>query len=274
MPLRLGLLVFVLVLAGGCGSSGPVTFGSAQEAYSRATAEYEEGDYERAIEYLRSTLDFGRTGELADDAQLLLARAYARDGQYLLAGNEYTRFVEFYRTDPRVERASFERIEAYAALSPRFELDQTDTRQALTYIALFEQRYPQSEFADEVAAVADGLREKLARKQYEAGRLYERREMYEAAAYTYRQVLADYPTSDYADEALLGALRSQTLYAENSVRGRQTDRFREALAVYDQLVTLFPQSPLLGEAEDWYDRAFGGFRDAGGEIPGVTASGE
>ena len=274
MPVRLGLLAFALTLLAACGSSGPVTFDSAQEAYNRGAAEYERGKYDRAVEYLRSALDFGRTGDLADDAQLLLARAYAKDRQYLLAGNEYTRFIEFYRADPRVERAAYERIEAYAALSPRYELDQTDTRQALTYVALFDQQFPQSEFADEVAAVADRLREKLARKLYEAGRLYERREMYEAAAYTYRQVLADYPTSAYADDALLGALRAQTLYAENSVRARQQERYREALDIYQQLVTLFPQSPLLAEAEDVYDEAYQGFRATGGELTSATPAGQ
>jgi outer membrane protein assembly factor BamD len=273
MPVRLGVLVLAALLMGGCGSSGPTTFSSAQEAYDRATTAYEEERYERAIEYFRATLDFGRTGELADDAQLLLARAYAADRQYLLAGNEYTRFIEFYRADPRVEQAAYERIEAYAALSPRYELDQTDTRQALTYVALFEQQFPQSEFVDEVAAVADRLREKLARKQYEAGRLYERREMYEAAAYTFRQVLADFPTSEYADDALFGALRSLTLYAENSIQTRQSDRFRDALAVYDQMTTLFPQSALLEDAQDWYDRAYSGLQEVGGDVAGAATSG-
>ena len=274
MPVRPGLLVLVVSLLAGCGSSGPPTFGSAQEAYDRAAAEYERERYDRAVEYLRAALDFGRTGELADDAQLLLARAYAKDRQYLLAGNEYTRFIEFYRADPRVERAAYERIEAYAALSPRFELDQTDTRQALTYVALFEQQFPQSEFADEVAAVADRLREKLARKEYEGGRLYERREMYEAAVTYYRNVLAEYPTSAYADDALLGALRAQTLYAENSVRARQQERYREALDVYQQLATLFPQSPLLPEAEGVYDQAYRGFRATGGEVTSVAPAGQ
>lgn len=267
---RPGLLVLAAALLVGCGG-GPVTFGSAQEAYDRGSEEYERGRYDRSIEYLRAALDFGRTGELADDAQLLLARAYAKDRQYLLAGTEYTRFIEFYRTDPRVERAAFERIEAYAAMSPRFELDQTDTRQALTYIALFEEQYPQSEFAEEAAALADGLREKLARKQFESGRLYERRELYEAAVIAYRDVLADYPTSAYADDALLGALRAQILFAENSVRSRQGDRFREALDIYDQLGTLFPQSPAMPEAQELQARASQGLRNAGGDDQ--TASG-
>ena len=268
MPLRSGLLVLALVLAG-CGG-GPPTFSSAQAAYDQGAAEFERGRYDRAVEYLRTALDFGRTSELADDAQLMLARAYAGDRQYLLAGNEFTRFIEFYRTDPRIEQAAYERIQAYAALSPRYELDQTDTRQALNYIRLYLQQYPESPNAVAAAELAETLREKLARKMLESGRLYERRELYEAAVLTYRDVLTEYPTSDYADDALLGAVRAQIAFADNSVPDRQAERYDEAVQIYQQLISIFPQSPLLPEAEALYDRAYRGYRASGGE---ATASG-
>jgi len=263
MPIRLGLLVLVALTLAACGG-GPTTFSTAQEAYDRGMADVERGKYALAIEHLRASLDFGRTGELADDAQLALARAYASDGQYLLAGNEFTRFIEFYRTDPRVEQAAYERIEAYAALSPRYELDQTDTRTALSYIRAFVQQYPQSEKRAEAEALAAELREKLARKQYETGRLYARREYYDAAVIAFRDVLTEYPTSAYADDALLGAVEAQTDYAAGSVQNRKQARYREALDFYDQLVTLFPTSPLLNEAQALYDAAYAGWRAAGG----------
>lgn len=264
MPLRSGLLALVVVALGGCGG-GPTTFGSAQEAYDRGAEAAERGKHALAAEYLRAALDFGRTGELADDAQLALARAYAADRQYLLAGNEFTRFIEFYRTDPRVEQAAYERIQAYAALSPRYELDQTDTRQALSYIRIYLQQYPASSNVPAAESLAAELREKLARKEYQGGRLYERREYYEAAVIKYRGVLDEYPSSVYADEALLGALRAQTAYADGSIRDRQLSRYRSALDLYDQLTTLFPQSPVLVEAQELYDRAYRGWRTAGGE---------
>ncbi len=263
MPLRSGLLLAFVVLAG-C-SGGPETFSSAQAAYDRGVEAFERERYDRAIEYLRAALDFGRTSELADDAQLYLARAYAGDRQYLLAGNEFTRFIEFYRGDPRIEQAAFERIEAYAALSPRYELDQTDTRQAIAYVQLYLQQYPQSPNAEAAALIASTLREKLARKLYETGRLYERRELYEAATLTYRDVLAEYPTSDYVDDALASAVRSQTLYAEGSIPSLQNARYQEAVQIYDQLLTLFPDSPVLTEAQADYERAYQGWLATGGE---------
>ena len=252
-----GALFAGAVLAG-CGGSGAVTADSAEEAFARAEEALARRKYDRAVELYRTTLDFGRSGDTADDAQLGLARAYAGSRQYLLAGAEFTRFVELYRADPRVEDAAYERILAYAALSPTYELDQTDTATAIQYIDGFLRQYPAGAHSAATAELLADLREKLARKQYEEGRLYERRDLFEAAVISYTGLLATYPTSAYADDAMLGALRTQVSFADNSVRARQSARYGEALRLYDRLTSLFPQSPTLAEAQTLYDRAYRG----------------
>lgn len=261
-PLLLTALAFAAGILAACSAPGSLSADSPDQAFEEGTAAFEDGDYEKAVGYFKLVLDFGRTGELADDAQLQLARAYAEGGQYLLAGSEYTRFIEFYRNDPRVEEAAFERIRAYAELSPPFPLDQTDTRQALGYIDQFRARYSESAFDAEVQTIRERLRMKLANKEYETGRLYERRDLYEAAVLTYTNVLEQYPTSPYADDALLGAIRAQVDLADNSVSSRQVGRYQQALDLYDRFVQLFRSSPLTAEAEALYDRAFEGRRKA------------
>lgn len=261
----------VPMLAAGCGSSGAVAT-SGEDAYARGLESFERRRYARAIELFRQALDFGRTSDIADDAQLYLARAYAGDRQYLLAATEYSRFIGFYRTDPRLEDASYERIQAYADLSPSYELDPTPTIEAIRYIGEFLRQYPASERTAEATALLTTLREKLARKQYEAARLYERRELYEAAGMAYAAVLTDYPTSAYADDAAVGQLRAAVAYAEGSIAARQPERFREALRLYDQVVTLYPATPLLREAEAAYDRAYRGLRATGADVPAEAAS--
>ena len=176
----------------------------------------------------------------------------------MLAGNEYTRFVEFYRTDPRVEQAAFERIQAYAALSPNYDLDQTDTRRAIQYIEQFQREYPESEHSVAAAELRAELRARLARKQYEAARLYARRDYYEAAVIAFQSVLEEYPESEYADDALMGALENQVLFADNSIPARQKERYDEAIRIYNQFISIFPSSPYVGAAEAQYDRAYRG----------------
>jgi outer membrane protein assembly factor BamD len=257
----LAALLTLSALAG-CGGTGPATAASAEEAVQRGNTAMEARRYDRAVEHFAAALDFGRATAVAREAQLGLARALAGDRQHLRAGQEYTRFIEFYPDDPRREEVEFERVRTYAALSPQYELDQTDTQTAIDYIRVYLQRYPSGAHTTEAAALLDVLTEKLARKRYESARLYERRDLYEAAVLTYRSVLEDYPASTWADDAMVGALRAQVRFAEESVLSRQAERFAAAVEIYGRIQEVFPNSPLLPEAAVLRDRAEAGRRSA------------
>ena len=253
-PLLAGLLVVLLLPA--C-SSSRLRYDSPREAYEKGMADFERERYQRAAEYFLAVLSFGRAGEYADDAQLHLARSYGESGQYILAASEYTRFSEVYRTDPRVADAEFERAQA-SSQSPGYQLDQTQTQAAVMSLQLFVNRFPDHEKRAEAERTIAELRAKMARKAYESGTLYERRELYEAAAITYERAFQDYPDADYADDSLLGAIRMYVTYADQSVSVRQAERYRKAIDLYERFVDIFPTSAKLREAEDLYTRAING----------------
>ncbi len=246
------LLLFVVLSLSACAGSGRLRYDSPQEAYEKGMAAFEKGRYERAIEYFQATFDYGRTHEYADDAQLMLGRAYFASKQYILAASEYSRFVELYRADPRAADAEYERAEAYAAQAPNYELDQTATEQAIQYYQLFINRYPEHDKAAPAEAQIRRLRGKIARKAFEAGQLYERRELYEAAAMTYERAFSDYPDTEWADDALVGAIRAYKLYADESIAARQAERYQKALENYERFIQIYPDSPLRTVAEDLY----------------------
>ncbi|GIV59427.1 outer membrane protein assembly factor BamD [Rhodocaloribacter litoris] len=252
--LRLPLLVLTTaVVLAGCSGTGRLRYETPQEALEKGMALYEEGKYDRAILYLQGVFDFGRTHEYAADAQLYLARAYYANEDYLLAASEYNRFVQIYRSDPRVPDAEFELAMTYYKRSPPYPLDQTDTEAAIERFQLFLNRYPNHPKVAEAEAYIRELREKLARKQYEAGRLYERRELFEAAARSYEAAFDRYPDTSWADDALVGAMRAYIAFSDQSIRARQRERLQPALEHYERLIQLFPESPLLKEAEALYE---------------------
>ncbi len=256
MKLRLVLVIFPVLLGlAACSGTKELTVEDPETIYKKGLAYFEQGKYSRAIETFQEVFTFGRAHQWADDAQLYLARAYFMNKEYLLAANEFSRFIELYPTDPRAVDAEFERALCYYYLSPPYELDQTDTEHAITYFRLFMTRYPNHPKAAEAGQKIQELTDKLAHKLYAAGQLYERRELYEAAGFTYERVLDRYPASSWTDDALLGAVRAYTLFAEASIPSRQKERFEQAINVYLKFVQLFPQSPLLKEAEKYYQRA-------------------
>ena len=265
------LLGVVLFLAG-CAGTGRLRYESAQEAFQKGMELYDSGKYERAAEYFQAVFDFGRTHEWAADAQLYLARSYYENGEYILAASEYNRFAQIYRTDPRRADAEFERALSYYELSPPYQLDQTDTERAVEQFRLFMQRFPDHSLVDEAQEKVIELREKMAHKQFETGGLYERRELYHAAAISYETTFDQYPDTPWADDALLAAIRAYIAYSDQSIQARQPERLRKAVENYQRLVQVFPESPLVDEAEDLYEQAAARLRALDEEVPALAGS--
>lgn len=248
----------------GCSGSGKARYDSPEEAYTTGKQYFEEGKYLRAIEFLQGSFDFGPTHEFAADAQLMLARAYAANRDYLLAAHEYSRFIQIYRLDPRIAEAEYEYAMTFFHQSPRYQLDQTDTEKAVRQFQLFIDKYPMSPLVADAEEKITVLREKLGRKGYETGRLYERRDLYQAAAVSYEQVFDKYPDTQWADDALLGAVRVYILYADNSVESKMEERYAKAVENYQRLRQLFPTESVTSEAEQL-------LRDAGLFSEGLAA---
>ncbi len=251
------VLLLALLALSACSGAGRIRYDSPDDAYAKGLRLFEEGKYERAVPFFQGVFDYGRTSEVAADAQLYLARAHFEARDYILAASEYSRFVNTYRTNPNVEAAMFERAVSYHHLSPQYALDQTNTRQAITYLQLFLDRFPDSDLKGEAEEYLRVLREKLARKAYESAGLYERRGIYEAAALSYERVFDTYPDTQWADDALLGAMRSYLAFADLSIESRQPERLQLAIDNYTRLVELFRDSPLVKEAETFYETASG-----------------
>lgn len=263
-------LLTVIMLLAGCAGSGRVRYDSAQDAFDKGKAAYERGNYQRAIEYFQGVFNYGRTGQIAADAQLFLARSYVGNGEYILAANEFSRFTEIYRNDPRRADAEFERAMAYYKLSPAFELDQSDTERAINTFMLFISRFPNAPQVPEAQKYIEELTDKMAHKQYAAAELYERRELYEAAAITFEGVFDKYPGTQWADDALLGALRSYLLFSEQSVEQKVPERLQKAVDNYRRMTQIFPDSPLMGTARQLGERAIR--RLAAAQAPDSTSA--
>lgn len=246
------LTLTLAVLLSACAGSGRLRYDTPEEAFTKGLAEFEDGDFERATEYLQGVFDFGRTHQWAADAQLLLARAYRQNEEFLLAANEYTRFTQIYRSDPRIPDAEYELAMTYYDRSPHYRLDQTDTERAIVQFQLFIERYGSNPLVADAQSRITELRGKLAQKQIHTAQLYERREYYNAAAVSYEAAFDRFYDTEYADDALLGAMNAYYEYALLSIQVRQKERLEKAEENYDRLIQIFPDSPLVKEAEAIY----------------------
>ena len=258
--MRISAFVPVLLLAllgalVGCSGGTQLTYSGPEEAYKKGVAEMEDEDYQQAIRFFRAVFEYGRGNEWGPDARFKLAMAQRELGKHLVAANEFQRFTQLYRNDELLPEAEFERANSYYLRSPAYRLDQSDSEKAISLFRLFIDRYPNHDRVPEAEEKINELRAKLARKKHDAGRLYERRNMWQAATTVYERAFDQYPDTPWADDALLGAVRTYIRYADRSVESKQAERYQKAIENYNRLTQLFPESNLLGRAEDLYSEA-------------------
>ncbi|MEQ8525570.1 outer membrane protein assembly factor BamD [Gracilimonas sp.] len=228
---------------------------SVEVAYQKAMAFYEEGDYGEAANAFDTVTRVARGTEYGQDAQYYLAESYYKDRQYLLAASEYDRYVSYFPQDERRPEIEFKSAMCFYKLSPRYKLDQAQTRKAIDRFRLFNNRYPDHERVQEAAARIDELREKLAHKSYEAARFYVRTEQYRAATIYLDKTIDQYPESKWAERALVDQIQTYIDYADNSVANKQAERYSKAIENYEKFLQLFPESKLREEVENYHDEA-------------------
>ncbi|WP_340105035.1 outer membrane protein assembly factor BamD [Rhodohalobacter sp. 8-1] len=224
-------------------------------AFNKAKAQYDAEEWSSAASAFETVVSIGRGTDLGQEAQFLLAESYYNNKRYLLAASEYDRYATFYPRSERRELVDFKAAVCYYKLSPRYRLDQSYTRQALERFRLFNSRYPNSERVAEASEYITELRNKLARKQYEAAEFYKRTSRFNAAIVYYDLVLDNYPESRWAEEALVDKIEAYILYADNSIPASQLGRYESAVSSYETYLQLFPSGDNRSRAEDLYDRA-------------------
>lgn len=228
---------------------------SIEVAFEKAKNQFDNENYTEAARAFETVVSIGRGTDIGQEAQYYLAESYYNDGRYLVAASEYNRFAQFYPNSPRREEVDFKEALCYYNLSPRYKLDQTYTNRSIENFRLFLSRYPNSERAEEAGEYITEMREKLARKTYEAAEFYKRTSRYNSAAIYYNRVIDQYPETSWAERALVDQIESYILYADNSIETRQEERYRLAIESYETYLQLFPRGDYRSRAEDLVDRA-------------------
>jgi len=109
---------------------------------------------------------------------------------------EFERLTQSYPNSPFAEESRFlQGYSSYRASAP-WNLDQASTKEALQRLKEFAETYPQSPYADSARAYSDSCTEKLAKKEFEAAKFYEKIAQYDAAIVYLKAVAEDFPQSN------------------------------------------------------------------------------
>ncbi|MGA7159539.1 MAG: outer membrane protein assembly factor BamD [Bacteroidota bacterium] len=223
----------------GCGSSKETEYLSAEERYTDAMAKFKKENYLEASEDFKTVTVQYPGSSFADSAQFFIGECRYRREEYILSASEYDLLIRTMPSSPLVLKARYMKAMSNYALSPKSELDQKFTQEAIDDFQTFIEYYPADSLAKVAAAKIVELNNKLAKKEYDNGKLYYQLEYYKAAIEYFDVVLDRYHDSDYADDALLGkalALRERRDYAK-------------ALEAINLFFQKYPSSDLKKDAE-------------------------
>lgn len=221
--------------------------------YQEAVKLYENKKYSKAIILFEDLMTKYRGQAEAEDLYYYTAYTAYRLRDYTSARYHFKSFATTYPNSARAEECRFMAAYCFYVDSPRFSLDQENTRKAIDELQLFINLYPDGEQTEEAGQLIQNLRDKLERKAFANARLYYdmgKPDDYRAAVIAFESMLRQYPDTRYAEEIEFLILKSQYLFAQNSMPYRQEVRYNEAIDYYQSFVENYPQSKFRKEADN------------------------
>ncbi|MDX1463633.1 MAG: outer membrane protein assembly factor BamD [Marinirhabdus sp.] len=205
--------------------------------YTAADSLYEAGKYKKALKLMEQIVPAYRGKPQAERLMYIYANTFYNLEDYYLAGYQFERFAISYPQSDSVEIASYRSAKSYYELSPRFSLDQEDTRVGLEKLQGFINAYPNSEYRLEANQLVDELRGKLEKKDYEIAMQYlnisEYLGSYVPAIEAFDNFIVDHPGSEYRKEAFYGRLEAAYKRAITGVPSEMQERLVTALGYYN-----------------------------------------
>ena len=223
--------------------------------YEVAVDYFERGDYNHALQLFDLLQASFRNTPKGESITYKTALCYYYQQDYDIAGYFFNKFTQTYPFSRDAEKAAF--MQAYCSynLSPESGLDQTSTHNAIKQLEGFIERYPNSDSLYRVNKLLTDLHDKLEEKDYNICRLFYRMENYSAAITSFENMLKKYPNTQHREEIIYDMAQAYFDYAENSVVGKQRERYESCIEQCNSLIYLYPESRYLQQVQNLAARA-------------------
>ncbi len=243
-------LVLLTVLFASCSNYQKVlNKGSVSEQYKMAEQLYNEGKYAKALGLFEKVTPKFRAKPQMQRIQYMVAKANYEVKNYETASYYFNRFISNYPKSSKIEEADFYATQSYYHKSPRYSLDQKDTRKAMAMLQDFLDKYPNSELNVKVNEQYKELSQKLDKKYFEIAKQHYTIEHYTAAITALDNYLADFIGTRFKEEALFYKFKAAYKLALKSVDYKKEKRIRDAQKYFERFNRLYPNSKYTAEAK-------------------------
>lgn len=197
------LLLPIAVIACGRGAR-PVAVPAPEVLLSRSRAQIRTGDFSEALQNLRRLqFELSPNDSLLPEVHYLLAESQFQLGQFVEASQEFRQAADQFPGSVYAPLALLRAGDANMRMWRKPELDPTYGQTALAIYQDLAGRYPNSQAATRAQLHVRQLREWFADKTYKNGLFYFKRRAYDSGIIYFKDVVANYPDTPRAADALL-----------------------------------------------------------------------
>ena len=210
--------------------------------FEMATKLYDTGKYNDAIRLIEQIAPAYRGKPQAEKLFYMFSQSYYKTKQYYLAAYQFESFVSGYPKSEKVEEAAYLGAKCFSMLSPVYSLDQIDTFKAIDKLQAFIDTYPNSTYLPEANKSLKELNEKIEKKVYENAKGYHTILDYKSAMVALDNFIADFPGTQFKEDALFYKYDSAYQIAINSVAAKMEERLNIAATAYNGLIKFKPDT--------------------------------
>lgn len=232
-------LLFVTLFLFACSSTQDTADMTPEQRLAYSISLYEQEDYEEAVKEFEAIILQYPGSSIVDDAQYYLAMTRFKREEYILAAYQFSKLIKGMPSSEFLPDAQYMLADCYYELSPDFTLDQQYTKKAVEEFQVFIDFFPLNPKVADAETKIKELNDKLARKEYEAARIYDKMDYVLAALKYYDSVMEIYHDTQYAPLALFNKINLLVEKNRNS----------EALAESQKFIQKYPQHPNVGDVE-------------------------
>lgn len=226
-----------------------------QLKYQKAKEYYAAEEYVKAGTLLEQIANVYRGTSKADSIAFLQAYASYYQNDFYTSGFYFKNLTVTYPNSPFNEEASYMVGYCHYLTSPRPELDQATTRDAIESFERYLVKYPRGEFAEQATNLIDDLKNRLVEKSFISAKLYFDLERYKASIIALNNSLLEYPDTKHREEIMFLILKSRYLLAVNSVYKKMNERYQSTVDDYYSFIAEFPESDFRKEADRIYAKS-------------------
>ncbi len=184
-----------------CGTKNTLAPLAPVDEFERAVSYFDNKKYDDAIKAFERIIFYHPSSEYVDDAQFWLGRCYFEKKNYEQAIVEFNYLINNFPNTKFLEPALLYQAKAYFLKAPGYDRDITEVKRAIEQFDEFIRRFPNSKYIEEVKDLILKARTRLARKEFENGRLYIKLGKSKSALLYFNYVIKNYPETAVSNQA-------------------------------------------------------------------------